>query len=352
MGSNENISPLSRDGQDSSRRPRRSRNLAQVECPSRCAESESSGTAEADMPAVLPSDLIGGYHCLRSPAGPPGLRAAAHSQRRGTRPPVHVLPRPPGPVRDVRRKLLPVAARPGLWPAHALLPAVPSRFDRQRPRASLRVSAAPTERPTLGDGGPRCGADLGEGNPAAAGDRGRADARGRSGRCGAPGDPAAAADAPHIVRSAASNARMDPELTATLAAKIARDRKRSLLLCTKSRLTVVLSQEIRAQNRRVRHQSQQERAQYGTTRLKSTIARKLREGHLPWVSPAVISGGRGQEGDCDGCDQTLVPTQLVMAVPADEKTVIRLHADCFILWYWLRRLHSCHARGRVEHRTR
>src|SRR5262244_1241402 len=129
---------------------------------------------------------------------------------------------------------------------------------------------------------------------------------------------------------------MDPKLTATVAGNTARICERSVVLCTNSTITLVRSQEIRAQNRQVRHQSLQERARHGTTRLKSIIARKLREGHLPWVSPASISGGPGQGGTCDACDNALAPTQLVMAVPAGEKKIVYLHADCFMLWSALR----------------
>src|SRR5215831_18573066 len=124
---------------------------------------------------------------------------------------------------------------------------------------------------------------------------------------------------------------MDPKLTATVAGNTARICERSVVLCTNSTITIVRSQEIRAQNRQVRHQSLQERARVSTTRLKSIIARKLRQGHLPWISSANISGEPGQGGICDACEQILAPTQLVMAVPAGEKKV-HLHADCFMLW--------------------
>ena len=131
---------------------------------------------------------------------------------------------------------------------------------------------------------------------------------------------------------------MDPKLIAAVAGNTARICERSVVLCTNSKITIVLGQEIRTQTRQLRHQSLQERERHGTTRLKSIIARKLRGGRLPWVSPASISGGPGQGGICDACEQTLAPGQLVMAVPAGEKGIIHLHADCFMLWNALRHL--------------
>jgi len=129
---------------------------------------------------------------------------------------------------------------------------------------------------------------------------------------------------------------MNPKLTATVAGNTARICERSTVLCTKSKLTIILSGEVSAQNRRVRHQSLQERARNGTLRLNSIIARKLREGHLPWVCPPIISGAPGQGGNCDACDKTLAPTQLVMTVLAAEEKAVHLHADCFVLWNAIR----------------
>ena len=40
-------------------------------------------------------------------------------------------------------------------------------------------------------------------------------------------------------------------------------------------------------------------------------------------------GAAGLGGNCEACDKTLAPTQLVMTVPAGEEKVIHRHADCF-----------------------
>ena len=73
------------------------------------------------------------------------------------------------------------------------------------------------------------------------------------------------------------------------------------------------------------------------------IGRRLLSGHLPHVSVAVISGAPGSSGPCDACDEPLTARQLVMTVPMGD-AVVRLHADCFMVWNEERRAHDGRAR--------
>jgi hypothetical protein len=117
---------------------------------------------------------------------------------------------------------------------------------------------------------------------------------------------------------------------------LARLRERSLTLCQASVSLIVLSRATRTLNGEVRRLRLQAQARTVAARRESIIARKLREGRLPRASAAIISGGSGQNGRCDGCGDPLVPNQLVMAVPSSENTFVHLHADCFMLWNALR----------------
>ena len=56
-------------------------------------------------------------------------------------------------------------------------------------------------------------------------------------------------------------------------------------------------------------------------------------GRLPYANAQTIYGGTGSGGWCDGCEQLLQPTLLVMSILwPSEKTFAHLHAICFTLW--------------------
>src|SRR5262245_60121837 len=84
------------------------------------------------------------------------------------------------------------------------------------------------------------------------------------------------------------------------------------------------SQELRAHHRLLRQERQ-------IARLGWTIRRKLRAGRLPRVWPLILSADLGAGGVCDGCDRPLLPAQMVMTLRGRDP-VVRLHADCFLLW--------------------
>jgi hypothetical protein len=68
------------------------------------------------------------------------------------------------------------------------------------------------------------------------------------------------------------------------------------------------------------------------------IAEKMAGGHLPLKRPAIVHGGPSNGvGYCDACERSLDRRQLVMNVPTAFGTVVRLHADCFLLWDDVRR---------------
>src|SRR5262245_1263474 len=67
------------------------------------------------------------------------------------------------------------------------------------------------------------------------------------------------------------------------------------------------------------------------------IRQKLTDGRLPSQRAAIITGGPGRGGDCDGCEQPLLSTQLVMEIPRGDASLTHLHADCFQWWDEIRR---------------
>src|SRR5262249_19575440 len=60
-------------------------------------------------------------------------------------------------------------------------------------------------------------------------------------------------------------------------------------------------------------------------------------GQLPSHRPASVVGAPGTGGLCDACNRSLLPTHLVMDVPAPD-ALVHLHAVCFSLWDDERRL--------------
>ena len=125
-------------------------------------------------------------------------------------------------------------------------------------------------------------------------------------------------------------------LRVVTAGDMARLRERCVTLCQASVSLIVLNRATRTRNGEARRLRLQAQARTVAARRESIITRKLREGRLPRASAAIISGGPGQDGRCDGCDGPLVPNELVMAVPSSENTFVHLHADCFVLWNTLR----------------
>jgi hypothetical protein len=84
------------------------------------------------------------------------------------------------------------------------------------------------------------------------------------------------------------------------------------------------SQELRAHHRLLRQEQR-------TATLVLIIRRKLRGGRLPRVWPLILSADPGAGGTCDACDRPLRPAQMMMTLRGRD-LVVRLHADCFLLW--------------------
>ena len=84
------------------------------------------------------------------------------------------------------------------------------------------------------------------------------------------------------------------------------------------------SQELRAHHRLLRQEQR-------TAALRLIIRRKLRSGRLPRVWPLRLSADPGAGGMCDACDRPLLPAQMMMTLRGRD-LVVRLHADCFLLW--------------------
>ncbi len=125
---------------------------------------------------------------------------------------------------------------------------------------------------------------------------------------------------------------MDPEIVQAIARNTIRLRRLAIVLCGKSNDAM---QAARAARAKTRHHLE-ERVRLAKTLREQIIARRLLTGRLPSASAAVLLGGPGAAGNCDGCDQPLTPAQLVMAIPLRDEMVVHLHAGCFIIWNAIR----------------
>ena len=108
--------------------------------------------------------------------------------------------------------------------------------------------------------------------------------------------------------------------------------ERSAALCTNSQTAILLSRKTKGEHRDVLRRCQHVWSETEATRRQSLIERKLRGGGLPRTSVPIVRGGPGRGGICDGCETSLSPRQLVMAVPNGDPPFVYLHADCFMIW--------------------
>ena len=101
-------------------------------------------------------------------------------------------------------------------------------------------------------------------------------------------------------------------------------RQQSVELCARCTQTIRNSQELLTRHRVVLQEQQ-------TATLGWVIRRKLRGGCLPRVWPLILSADSGSGGMCDACDRPLLPAHMMMTLRGRD-SVVRLHADCFLLW--------------------
>ena len=116
-------------------------------------------------------------------------------------------------------------------------------------------------------------------------------------------------------------------------------RQQSIELCARCKQTIRRTREPQA-----RHHVMPQEQRIAT--LGRIISRKLRSGRLPRVWPLILSADHGAGGMCDACDKPLLPTQLVMTLRGRDP-LVRLHADCFLLWDDIRS-ETAEAHERVE----
>jgi len=136
---------------------------------------------------------------------------------------------------------------------------------------------------------------------------------------------------------------MDTETVQRLAKNTDRLRAESTVLCSTCESLIALSRQVRGQHRAPSQELAKHHAATHESRLHRAIGRRLQSGRLPQVSAAVISGAPGAGGPCDACDRPLTAPQLVMTVPMGD-AVVRLHADCFMVWNEERRSRDGRAR--------
>ena len=105
----------------------------------------------------------------------------------------------------------------------------------------------------------------------------------------------------------------------------------SLALVSASQVTRRDSRELRSRHRLLVAWMGRRTNEYVEARLRRIIRSKLFLGLLPYNRATIIYGGRGEGGTCNVCKLPLMAAQLVMDVPFG-KTLVYLHADCFILW--------------------
>src|SRR5215813_1767766 len=104
-------------------------------------------------------------------------------------------------------------------------------------------------------------------------------------------------------------------------------------ICTRNESTVRASDEFWRKSVRFQHDVRR-RLETCRTEL---IRRKLTQGRLPHDREATTDGRPGRGGRCDGCEQPLRWTQLVIEIPRDGEPPVRLHAYCALLWDKIRR---------------
>lgn len=139
---------------------------------------------------------------------------------------------------------------------------------------------------------------------------------------------------------------MNPEQVRALAENTLRLRQQAIAACQDTTIACGLSQELRAKTRQRLREHMEERVRRAESLREQFISRRLLTGRLPRASAPVLHGAPGTGGNCDGCDKSLTPTQLVMAipwrepmfVPWREPTFVHLHADCFMIWNAIRPL--------------
>jgi hypothetical protein len=68
-----------------------------------------------------------------------------------------------------------------------------------------------------------------------------------------------------------------------------------------------------------------------TEAIRALIRVKLRDGRLPSDGIPIALGRPGNEHKCDGCDEVLAITLLMMELTKDSKSFL-LHGDCYIIW--------------------
>jgi len=68
-----------------------------------------------------------------------------------------------------------------------------------------------------------------------------------------------------------------------------------------------------------------------TEAIRALIRVKLRDGRLPSDSIPIALGRPGNGHKCDGCDEVVAITLLMMELTKDSKSVL-LHGDCYIIW--------------------
>ena len=125
---------------------------------------------------------------------------------------------------------------------------------------------------------------------------------------------------------------MDTEAVQTLARNLTRLRQESLALYAIGKGLVFASRALRAERRGLSHEHATQQDASNRSRIRRTIARRLRSGRLPYESAAILHGAPGGVGRiCDGCDRTMTAAQLVMAVPMAD-TFVYLHAGCYVIW--------------------
>src|SRR5262245_26793479 len=125
---------------------------------------------------------------------------------------------------------------------------------------------------------------------------------------------------------------MDTEAVQTLARNLARLHQERLELYTIGQGLVFASRALRAERRALSREHATQQDASNRSRIRRTIARRLRNGRLPYESAAILHGAPGGIGrTCDGCDQTMTAAQLVMAVPMAD-TFVYLHAGCYVIW--------------------
>ena len=129
---------------------------------------------------------------------------------------------------------------------------------------------------------------------------------------------------------------MNADTVQSVTRATARLRLQSLELTNDAETVRGASQKLRAEHHGLVLWVHDLRTQHAHSRLRRLIYKRLVTGLLPYDSAARLFGGPGVGGICGACDNPLLPSQLVMAIPTGAGRFVDLHADCFILWDELR----------------